>query len=658
VEGEGKELEKQYNLLVSIVYVLVGLEILLYVLYLLPELSFLDAFSFKLKSIFLYSEHNILYSKLLILFVVIIVNIGNKPKRQIKVNVRSQILLPSILGMLLFFGSLYFYFYDPNYQDVNISTFEWVYIITTLVGTILLHTGFDNISKMIHSNFMDDQHNFENESFQQPKHLIENEYSLNLPMLYYYKKKIRKGWFNLTNPFRGTMVIGLPESGKSYSFIIPFIKQYIRKGFTMLIYDYKYPDLGEIAYYEYLKNKKNNKYKNYKFHVINLSNVEYSRRVNPLDSKYITTLAQAYETAEALVEALKKTKSEGGSDQFFTQSSINLLTALIYFFAKYENGQYSSLPYVLALMNRSYEEILNLLYSNRELESLLSTFNDAYKNKTFKQLDGQVGTLKVNLSKMHNKETSWVFNGNDVDLRINDPKSPSIFIVANSTDTQSVNSATNSLLFNRLSKLLNRKGKIPCGIVVDELPTMYFHKIQNLISTARSNKVAVILGLQEIPQLEEDYGKSVSATITSVVGNVISGAVRNKETLNWLQTLFGKTKQMKKGLSISKTTSVNLNEQMDFLIPANKIADLNTGEVVAKLAMSTEFKNKFQDTHNTYNCKINIDHKQVKKEEAQHQRLPRYYNFGTEQQKNAILMDNFDKINQEIDLIISKTTPF
>lgn len=654
MHGEEKELEKQYSLLVSIVYFLIVIEIFLYVLYTLPELNIISPFIDKLKKIIIYKDQNILYSKLLILFFIIIVTIGSKPKKEIKVNLRTKIILPIFFGLLFFFSSLFFYLYDADYQNVQISTFEWIYIALTILGTILLHTGFDNISKMIHYKFMDDQFNFENESFPQPTKIQENQYSVNLPILFYYKKKINKGWLNLTNPFRGTMVIGLPESGKSYSIIIPSIKQLMRKGFTMLIYDYKYPDLGEIAYYEYLKNLKNKKTKNYKFHVLNLSDVEYSRRVNPLDSKYINTLAQSNETAEALVEALKKSKSEGGSEQFFTQSAINFLSAIIFFLAKFENGKYSSLPHVLALINRPYDEIFELLFTEKEIESLLSVFKTAYKHKVFSQLEGQIGTLKVNISRLHTKETCWVFSGNDVDLRISNKKCPSIFIVANTADTQSINSATNSLLFNRLTKLINTKNNIPCAVVVDELPTMYFHKIQNLISTARSNKVAVILGLQELPQLEESYGKIVATTITSVVGNIISGAARKKETLAWLETLFGKTKQLKKGISISKTTSINLNEQMGHLIPSNKIADLNTGEIVAKLAMSTNFEEKFKQTYNTYNCKVNLDHKKISKEEKQFKKLPRYYNFGSEENKNKILMDNFNKINEEIEMLIEQ----
>lgn len=646
-----------YGFLVSTCFFLLFLEFYLYVFYQQIHDEHINLLTYKFKNILIYKDLNVFYSKLFIFCVLLVISIGSKPKKKIVIHIGKQILIPVLAGVIFFFGSNFFYLLDPEHQDTNVSTFEIFYMIGSILGIILLHNGFNNISKIIKHKLGKDKFNKENESFEQPLEPVVNDYSLNLPMEFYYKRKIKKGWFNLTNVFRGTLVIGTPESGKSFSIIIPFIKNIIKKKFTAIIYDFKYPDLGKIAYYHYLVNKKLDKNYKHKFHVVNLDDVSYSRRVNPLHPKYIKTLAHAMETAEALVEAIDN-KSEGNSQNpFFKQSAINFLAANIYFFAKYKEGKYSTLPHILAFMNKDYQEIFDLLYTNYELDSLLSPFKHAYENKVLKQLQGQIDSLKINLSRLHTKEAAWIFSGNDVDLNISNPKTPSIFIIANSEESRSVNSTTNSLLLNRLIKQINTKNNLPCGVVIDELPTIYLHKIQNLISTARSNKVAVMLGLQELPQLVESFGKQISDTITSVIGNIISGNARKKETLDWLEKLFGKVVQIKKGISInSDSTNISINEQMGELIPARTIADLNTGEIVAKLATSDKNNFSSHKPNNTYHCKIAIDLENIKKEEKKYVNLPMYYKFDSEEEKESKLRDNFKKINKEIDFIVENET--
>lgn len=652
--AEDKKLNELFILFQGVAYLLVIIELIVYLLYDISIFSFFLPIIIKLKRIYIYSHHNILWSKLVIFGFIAIVSLGSKPKKKIDIGIGKQIILPLIIGLLLYFSSLIFYFIEPNSIPNNISFYEITYIVFTLIGAILIHTSLDNIAKVIHFSVIDDKFNIENESFEQPNKMTVNDYSLNIPMHYYYKKKIRKGWFNLTNPFRGSLVIGTPESGKSFSIIIPFFKNLINKGYTMLIYDYKYPDLGEIAYYQFLLKKRDKSYR-HAFHVVNLNNVEYSKRVNPLNAVYLKTLASCIETAEALVDSLRKSSENSGADQFFTQSAINFLASIIYFFSKYEGGKYSTLPHVLSFLNRSYEEVFDVLFTQIELTNMLDPFKSAYDNKAFNQLEGQIGTLKVNISRLATKETFWVFSGNDFDLRISNTKSPGIMIIANSPETESINSATNSLLLNRLTKLINTKNNIPCGIIIDELPTIYFHKIQNLIATARSNKVAVIIGLQELPQLTKSYGKQTADEITSIIGNVISGAVRKKETLEWLEKLFGKVKQIKKGISISKSqTTTSINEQMDYLIPASKISDLKTGEIVAKLAFGESKKNIKFVNENTYNCKIQINIKEFKKAEKKYKKLPKYYTFKSEYEKGQLLLENFQKIRDEVDMIVNQ----
>lgn len=643
--NESKDLQNLYYLLMGAIYFSIAIEVFAIV----PiEDSYFLNIQLRLKKMFVYS--NLIYSKIFTLCLILMVSIGSKPKKDIKLNTKKLIIFPALLGLIIVVLSIYFLNKNFNTNIYNYKLSFILYVLCSFLGMILIHIAFDNISKIIKSSFMKDRFNIENESFDQARKLVDTASSVNLPMLFYFKKRINKGWINIVNIFRGTIVIGTPGSGKTFGVIIPYIKQLLKKGFTMLIYDYKYPDLTKIAYYHYMLNKQRTP--NLKFHVINLTQVEYSRRVNPLKPEYIRTLADASETAETLVQSLQKTDKQQGSGQFFTQSAINFLAAVIYFLAKYENGKYSTFAHVLNFISKDYEDVFNVLYTNDELEELLSVFKTAYDNKTFQQLDGQIGTLRVNLSRLASKETAWVFTGDDINLKISDKKDPSIIVIANQEETQSINSASNALILNRILKLINTEGNLPSAVVVDESPTIYIHKIDKLIATARSKKVAVLLGLQELPQLVAGYGKETSDTITSIIGNIISGSVRKKETLNWLQQIFGKVKQVRQGMSIDRNkTSVSLNEQMDYLIPESKISSLQQGEVVAQIAEEeTKYDGKYK--HGKYNCKINLNVGQIIAEEKNYKKPSKYYNFVSEEQKESILKKNYNKVKTDIKMLV------
>jgi type IV secretory pathway TraG/TraD family ATPase VirD4 len=433
----------------------------------------------------------------------------------------------------------------------------------------------------------------------------------------------------------------------------------IAKGFCLCIYDFKFPDLAQIAYYHYLLKKSKDSDYNYSFHVINLNEVEKSRRVNPFHKKYIQTLAEAQEMAESMVSSLQKggSSSGGGSEAFFTQSAINFLASCIYFFAKLENGKYSDLPHILSFMNRSYQEIFDSLFKNEEIGSLLSPFKTAYDNKAFDQLEGQIGTLKIFLSRLATKESFWVFSGDEVELKITDRENPSIIILASDPGTQDINSALYSAVLNRTLRLVNSKHNLPGGIIADEFPTIYIHKIDNVVATARSNRVAVLLGLQEIPQLRQFYKKEVADTISAIVGNILSGSARDKNTLDWLEKLFGKIKQKSFSQSISQQgTTTSINEKMDFMIPAGKIAALRTGEMVGMIAQGEENDTDEYKT-SAINGKINLDMKAIKQEEQNYVPMPVYYSFidkAGNNRKEEVLMTNFRKINNEIELIVNE----
>lgn len=646
-----------YGFLQKVVYAIVALDCasLFYLHADIPVLSnLLRNFS---KMSFIYPPVNAKFATLILIG---LVAIGTKAKKKKDLNIAVEIVVPMVLGLMMMFFSLVWQkeagdsLLPKIFPGMNL--YQVVYAFLSFLGAVILQMGADSISKLMQQKMGKDRWNVEEESFDQNQELVQSDISINIPYIFWYGGKKHEGWINI-DPFRGTMVIGVPGSGKSFGVINPAIRQMIAKGFCLMIYDFKFPDLGKIAYYHYLLKKSKDSDYNYSFHVINLNEVEKSRRVNPFKKEYVKTLAEAQEMAEAMVSSLQKgsTSSGGGSDQFFTQSAINFLSSCIYFFATHENGKYSDLPHILSFMNRSYKEIFDTLFNHEELYSLLSPFKSAYENKAFDQLEGQVGTLKIFLSRLATKESFWVFSGDEVELKITDRNNPSIIILASDPGTQDINSALYSSVLNRTLRLINSKNNLPGGIIADEFPTIYIHKIDNVVATARSNRVAVMLGLQELPQLRQFYKKEVADTISAIVGNILSGSVRDKNTLDWLEKLFGKIKQKSYSQSISQQgTTTSINEKMDFMIPAGKIAALKTGEMAGIIAQGEENNTEEYKT-SAINGKINLNMKAIKEEERHYVTMPTYYSFVDKagvNRKEEVLMTNFRKINKEVELIV------
>lgn len=709
------------------------------------------------------------------LICICVVCIGTKAKKALKFNVKTMVIYPVLAGLTLV--GMCFIFHGMN---IGMSWFGFpanriLYALCSVVGTMLVHQGLDGIAKYYNYKVGEDRFNFENESFQQSEALVANDYSVNIPMIYYWKQKMHKGWINIINPFRGTIVLGTPGSGKSFGIIDPFIRQHAAKGFSMMVYDFKYPTLAKTLFYQYCKNRKAGRLpQNCGFRTINFTDVEYSDRINPIQRKYIPDLAAASETAATLLASLNKGGGEkkGGSEAFFTNSAENFLAAIIYFFVnfhpvgfkqgkklkrfvslvddpkntdgkvhKYEivirnwddfnavdqdgnvvldfvdengndvstdedrmfvdlngfsykdrtgkqvtiercwyededgkevepdtiTGEYSDMPHVLSFLGRSYDQVFNILMQDDKIASLMAPFKSAYENKANDQLEGMVGTLRVNAARLVSPEAYWVFTGDDFDLKISDKAHPSYLVIANDPEKEQVIGSLNALVLNRLITRVNSKGNIPVSIIVDELPTLYFHKIDRLIGTARSNKVAVTLGFQELPQLEADYGKVGMQKIITTCGNIFMGAARNKETLEWAQNdVFGKAKQTSRSISINDNkVSTTISEKMDYLVPAAKIADMATGWLAGQAArdftatddsmlnhFDIEQSEEFKTTK--YFCKTHFDMKKIKDEEDHYVPLPKIYEFKNDREKEIMLNRNFKRVNEEVDKMVKE----
>ena len=760
---ETREQQQMYNYFRSCIYIFLIIEIMMN----LPITADNRVTRFILDLLARFKVFNTVSGcKLAELVCICIVCIGTKAKKALKFNVRTMVVYPVLAGLTLV--GLCFVFHGMYF---GVSWFGFpanriLYALCSVAGTMLVHQGLDGIAKYYNNKVGEDRFNFENESFQQSEALVANDYSVNIPMIYYWKRRMHRGWINIINPFRGTIVLGTPGSGKSFGVIDPFIRQHAAKGFAMMVYDFKYPTLAKTLFYQFCKNRKAGKLpKGCGFRTINFTDVEYSDRINPIQRKYIPDLAAASETAATLLASLNKGGGEkkGGSEAFFTNSAENFLAAIIYFFVNFHpvgfkdgrklrrfilhegkkleivirnwddynavdkdgnvvldfvdekgndvstnedrmfvdlngysykdrtgklvridrcwyedkdgnevepdtiTGEYSDMPHVLSFLGRPYDQVFNILMQDDKIASLMAPFKSAYENKANDQLEGMVGTLRVNAARLVSPEAYWVFTGDDFDLKISDREHPSYLVIANDPEKEQVIGSLNALVLNRLITRVNSKGNIPVSIIVDELPTLYFHKIDRLIGTARSNKVAVTLGFQELPQLEADYGKVGMQKIITTCGNIFMGAARNKETLEWAQNdVFGKAKQTSRSISINdQKVSTTISEKMDYLVPAAKIADMATGWLAGQAArdftatdesmlekFDIEQSEEFKTTK--YFCKTHFDMKKIKDEEEHYVPLPKIYEFKNDREKEILLNRNFKRVNQEVEDMVKE----
>ena len=814
---ETREQQQMYNYFRSCIYIFLIIEIVMN----LPITADNRVTQFILDILARFKVFNSVSGcKVAELICICVVCIGTKAKKALKFNVKTIVIYPVLAGLTLV--GMCFIFHGMN---IGMSWFGFpanriLYALCSVAGTMLVHQGLDGIAKYYNYKVGEDRFNFENESFQQSEDLVANDYSVNIPMIYYWKQKMHKGWINIINPFRGTIVLGTPGSGKSFGIIDPFIRQHAAKGFSMMVYDFKFPTLAKTLFYQYCKNMKLKKLpENCGFRIVNFTDVEYSNRINPIQRKYIPDLSAASETAATLLASLNKGGGEkkGGSEAFFTNSAENFLAAIIYFFVNFhpvgfkngkklkryislakepeenkeenafnqsneqqpvdaskeqsesqqqseseeqtmskeqtnskeelpegnkfelvirnwddyqaidaknnvildfvdengndvstdedrmfvdlngfsykdrtgklvkiercwyedENGQevepdtitgeYSDMPHVLSFLGRPYDQVFNILMQDDKIASLMAPFKSAYDNKANDQLEGMVGTLRVNAARLVSPEAYWVFTGDDFDLKISDKANPSYLVIANDPEKEQVIGSLNALVLNRLITRVNSKGNIAVSIIVDELPTLYFHKIDRLIGTARSNKVAVTLGFQELPQLEADYGKVGMQKIITTCGNIFMGAARNKETLEWAQNdVFGKAKQTSRSISINDNkVSTTISEKKDYLVPAAKIADMATGWLAGQAArdftatdermlnhFDIEQSEEFKTTK--YFCKTHFDMKKIKDEEEHYVPLPKIYEFKNDREKEIMLNRNFKRVNDEVEKMVKE----
>lgn len=569
-------------------------------------------------------------SKLIALGFLALSLLGTKSRKDMSVNFKSALFFIGS-GLLFYFGSaLVFYFYEEP------KTIATVYILTTIIGYILFLTGGSLLSRLVIQKLSPDVFNKLNETFPQEERLIENKYSLNFRAQYNLRGRTRHSWVNVINSFRGLLVMGLSGSGKTAFVVKQVLQQQIEKGFAMFIHDFKYPDLTNVAYHHFLKNKKAYK-KEPEFYIINFDNPIH--RCNPLMVKSINSITDAASASRAIMLGLNQ-EWLGKQGDFWVESSINYVTALIWFLRKYKDGIYCTLPHVIELAQVEFEKLFTILRAEQTLEALVNPFIAAYNSDAMKQLMGQLSGAAVSLGTLSSENLYFVLSGDDFTMDINDPRNPKIVCIANNPQVSNVYSAVISLYLNNLQKLLKEQEEQPCGIVLEEFANISWHGVDKFLSVCRSYLVSTTLVVQDVSQLIMHYGAKQANVIYAMVGNIISGQVTN-ESARSLSERFGNIMQDRNSMTInSSDNSFSHSSQLDNAIPPSTIASLSAGEFVGVVADNPDQKIEKKMFHS----KFQIDFRK----KIQH------IAFGLPQQmiNEQVMKNHFLSIKQDIKKII------
>lgn len=574
---------------------------------------------------------NFHFSKFLALAFLAISLLGIKGKKSEKSTLKTAWTFIGI-GAVIYFGSYYLIYLQVARQWICI-----VYQILTSLGFFMILSGGTQLSKIIREKLSSDVFNRENETFPQEERCLENEFSVNLPTMYQLKGKIRSAWINIVNPFRGLLVLGIPGSGKSYFVIRHVITQHIKKGFSMFVYDFKFDDLSTIVYNTWLRNKERYQVQP-SFYVINFDDLHRTHRCNPLAPETMLDITDAAESARTILMGLNREWIKRQGD-FFVESPINFLTAIIWYLRKYKDGAYCTLPHVIELMQLDYDRLFSVLRTEKDIEVLINPFVNAYLNDVMEQLEGQIASAKISMAKLSSAQLYYVLSGNDFMLDINNPDAPKLVCMGNNPQKIQIYGAVLSLYVNRLVKLVNQKGKLKTSLIFDEFPTIYLHGIDNLIATARSNQVATTLGVQDLSQLRKEYGREMAEVIMGIVGNVVAGQVTS-DSAKQLSERIGKILQDRKSLSInSSDTSVSKSKQLDFAVPPSTISSLSSGDFVGTVADDPDCKMDLKAFH----AQIINDHQRIKKEEEKFRSIPQIRKIDA-----AVVQKNYIQIKEEV----------
>ncbi len=502
--------------------------------------------------------------------------IGSRGRKTQQLTYREPLIYVGV-GMTVYFGSQLVFLIS----SLSATLLSAVYMSLTVCGYLLVLMGGALVSRVIQNGLSDEVFNDENETFPQEERLLENDHSINLPTRYRHRSE-RKGFINIVNGRRGVLIAGSPGSGKSWFIVEPILRTLSEKGFTQFIYDFKYPDLTLLAYHHYLRNRRRYPVEP-KFFYIDFSNPSFSHRCNPLNPELLQDLLDAIQAARTILLAINRTwaMKEG---EFFVESPINLLAAVIWFLRRYKAGRFCTLPHAIELLQLEYENLFTVLNSEPEVAALISGFLDAHRDDVMETLVGQLASVKIPLGRLSSPRLYYILTGNDFTLDINDPERPKIVCLGNDPIRSEALAPVISLFCDRLNKVINQKGRAKCAIVYDEFATIRAKSVQTVIQVGRSNDIMPIIVIQDFSQLKQTYTREEAEALFNMAGNIICGHV-NGETARLVADRFPRIRQPRTSLSVnSQDVSISESRQLDPSVPPATISNLSSGEFVGIVA--------------------------------------------------------------------------
>ena len=435
--------------------------------------------------------------------------------------------------------------------------------------------------------------------------------------------------------------MGSPGSGKSYSVYEPFIDQMMSKGYTMCVYDYKYPTLSKNVYNKLLQYQDKYKVKP-EFCVLNFDDPMHSLRANPTHPSYIMDQADCAEIAELIMLNINKVARE--KNDFFTESSKALLDGTFWYLRTHEDGRYCTFPHAIEFLNQDYRKVIAMLVSDPDVKTKISSFADAFEAGANDQLQGMIASTRIPLSKFTSRNLYWILTGDDFNLDINDPENPKILCIGNNPDREIIYGTCIALYTSRMFKRINHPGKVKCGVLLDEMPTIFLPGVDKILNTCRSNGVVFVVGGQDITQFVRDYGKKESDVLVNTPGTTLTGQVTG-ETAKTMSNAFGKLDRVRESESIGRSTdSVSISMQEKEIMPIRKIETLSTGTFFGRVA----------DTHGQqierklFCGAIQRDNKAVAAEKSTWVDIPVMTDFGADYIRKKIMANPEPYVKDQI----------
>ena len=420
--------------------------------------------------------------------------------------------------------------------------------------------------------------------------LGKSEYGFHIPLK--TGSIIPKG-INISNPFRGVFISGAAGSGKSESLAKPIIWQAAKKGYTGILYDYKFPELANVAYtaYHYCPD-------DVTFYVINFTDLSRSHRVNPLHPRYLPSIAYADEYAQAIVSNLMPETI--GKKDFWVRSATAILTATIWYMKKHHPKQ-CTLPHIVSrICSKDFEKLIRQLESDPETAGLVSSVSVAMEREADKQLAGVSSSIQIALARLNTPEIAWVMSGDDVDLNLNHPDKKAFLVVGSNPKLADSLSPVISCIITCALKQMNQPDRHHSMILLDEGPTLFIPRFEQIPATARSNKIATIFMAQDISQLVQAYGQVNAEVILGNLNSQLFGRTSNPRTAEYVSSMFGledrelTSKSRNSGSSYNRTVwgfpmphygrSVSQNLQQRPVLKPQEVMELGVGEFVGIVA--------------------------------------------------------------------------